>query len=182
MEGRKRNIRQRSTTLGKVVDVSSSHVKVKNFYYVAGCINAEGELLCTTRGYIHRHRVCDEIEELNMRNKMLIGTIVAGGFLTLGVAGAGAAPEQVAPYGTAAPTTTVVPTTVAGVAVAPTTTVKIIGDISPQVAGVAVAADPGLAASRLPVTGGDISALGVLALAGLGVVGIRASRRRTVQN
>ncbi len=115
---------------------------------------------------------------------MLIGTIVAGGFLTLGVAGAGAA-EQVEPYGTAAPTTvapTTVPTTVSGVSVAPTTTVKIIGAISPQVAGVEVAADPGLAASRLPVTGGDISALGVLGLAGLGVVGIRASRRRTVQN
>ena len=108
-----------------------------------------------------------------MRNKMLMGTIVVGGLLALGTAGAGA--QTVAPYGTTPPT--VAPTTVA-----PTTTVKLVGAISPAVAGVEIAADPGLAGSRLPVTGGDISALGVLGLAGLGLVGVRASRRRTAQN
>ncbi len=113
-----------------------------------------------------------------MRNKMLMGTIVVGGLLALGTAGAGA--QTVAPYGTTPPT--VAPTTVAPTTVAPTTTVKLVGAISPAVAGVEIAADPGLAGSRLPVTGGDISALGVLGLAGLGLIGVRAGRRRTAQN
>ncbi|MGC1511589.1 MAG: hypothetical protein WA797_01555 [Acidimicrobiales bacterium] len=113
-----------------------------------------------------------------MRNKMLMGTIVVGGFMTLGTAGVGA--QTVAPYGTTPPT--VAPTTVVTATVAPTTTVKIVGAISPAVAGVEVAADPALAGSRLPVTGGDISALGALGLAGLGLIGVRSARRRTAQN
>lgn len=111
---------------------------------------------------------------------MILGTFVAGGFLAMGVAGAGA--QVVEPYATL-PSTTVAPTTtVVSQTVAPSTTVQIIGAISPQVASVQVAADPGLAGSRLPVTGGDLSALAALGLAGVGVAGIRASRRRTAQN
>lgn len=108
-----------------------------------------------------------------MRSRMLVGTLVVGGFLGLGAAGAGA---QVSPYGTTPPTVASATTTVA-----PSTTVKIVGAVTPTVAGVATTADPGLAGSSLPVTGGDLGALGSLVLAGLGLVGVRSARRRTAE-
>lgn len=144
----------------------------------AGCIKADGETHLSVRKIDLLHRVCGETEEQNMRNRMLMGAVVVGGLLAVGASTAGA--QQVEPYGTTPPT--VASTTTVSVASAPSTTVKLVGGISPAVAGVEVAADPGLAASRLPVTGADLSALGALGLAGLGLVGVRASRRRTIEN